>query len=278
MPLAVTDPPFSPQAPIAGCTDSVLELSAATAPRRRWRIIWALVLAAATLLCWIACQMPDPQWLLSQQAELGALQSRQPIAFGVCFFFVFTLLSALALPGCGVLAVAAGLYFGLTLGTALVVLASTVGATLSFLAARHWLRNTVQQRFGHRLQAVEDGLTRDGAFYLFSLRVAPLIPYALVNPLMGLSQMPLSQFFGVSLLGMLAGSAVYVYAGTALASVPLAAAGWSALFSPMLMAALLGLALLPWSLRAGLRTLRRSVWPRLTLRLTPRPRAAGQAS
>jgi uncharacterized membrane protein YdjX (TVP38/TMEM64 family) len=160
-------------------------------------------------------------------------------------FLVFTVLSALALPGCSVLALAAGLCLGWVPGTLLVVLASTVGATISFLAARHWWRDAVRRRFGHRLAAIEDGLARDGAYYLFSLRVAPVIPYALINPLMGLSAMPLRQFFSVSLLGMLAGSAVYVYAGTALSE----ASSWGSLFTPGLMSALLALALLPWMLR-----------------------------
>ena len=155
------------------------------------------------------------------------------------------MLSALALPGCSVLALAAGLCLGWLPGTILVVVASTVGATISFLAARHWLRDAVRRRWGHRVVAIENGLARDGAYYLFSLRVAPIIPYALINPLMGLSSMPLRQFFGVSLLGMLAGSAAYVYAGTVLSE----ASSWGSLLTPRLVLALLALALLPWVFR-----------------------------
>lgn len=246
--------------PIATADDS---------PRAERHIRWgnalravSLLFATVVLLCCLTGPMepwasgpPSGVWKaltgwLSHPAELLALQAQQPLMFAACFFCVFTCLSALALPGCGPLAVAAGLWFGLALGTALVVLASTVGATLSFMTARHLLRDVVQRRFGHRLHAVEAGLARDGGFYLFSLRVAPLIPYALVNPLMGLSKMPLPQFFSISLVGMLAGSAVYVYAGTSLVAVPLASLGWSTLFSPTLIGALLLLALLPWAVRA----------------------------
>ena len=116
---------------------------------------------------------------------------------------------------------------------------------MSFLAARHLWRDAVQRRWGHRLKRLHANLARDGGYYLFSLRVAPVIPFGLINPLMGLSAMSTRKFFGVSLLGMLAGSAAYVYAGTALAR----AQGWRDLASPSMFAALLLLAALPWTAR-----------------------------
>jgi uncharacterized membrane protein YdjX (TVP38/TMEM64 family) len=219
------------------------------------RLAWALLgLAVAMLVWWAFNHFPifNSAWLHARQAELLALHAAQPWAFASGLFLLFTVLSALALPGCSVLALAAGLCLGWVPGTMLVVLASTVGATLSFLAARHWWRDAVRRRWGHRLEAIETGLARDGAYYLFSLRVAPVIPYALINPLMGLSAMPLRQFFVVSLLGMLAGSAAYVYAGTVLTE----ASSWQTLFTPGLMTALAVLALLPWVTRWLLRLLR----------------------
>jgi uncharacterized membrane protein YdjX (TVP38/TMEM64 family) len=209
---------------------------------------WALLgLAGAMGVLWACSGLPTFNMgdLHTRQAELRALQAARPWAFTTGLFLLFTLLSALALPGCSLLALAAGLCLGWLPGTLLVVLASTVGATLSFLAARHWWRDAVRRRWGHRLTAIEDGLARDGGYYLFSLRVAPVIPYALINPLMGLSAMPLRQFFVVSLFGMLAGSAAYVYAGTVLSE----ASSWQSLFTPGLMAALAVLALLPWVTR-----------------------------
>jgi uncharacterized membrane protein YdjX (TVP38/TMEM64 family) len=209
----------------------------------------AFGLVLATTWATIVPALPDPLWLQAhQQALLTAVQHR-PWSSGLGFFLLFTLLSALALPGCGLLALGAGLCFGWLAGTLLVLLASTVGATLSFLAARHLWRDTVQRRWGHRLVAVEAGLARDGAFYLLALRLAPVIPYIIINPLMGLSSMPTLRFFAVSLLGMFAGSAAYVYAGTTLGQ----AASWGDLLSPGLMAVLVGLALLPWLVRAAWR-------------------------
>jgi uncharacterized membrane protein YdjX (TVP38/TMEM64 family) len=149
--------------------------------------------------------------------ELLAQHARRPWAFGAGFLALFTLLSALALPGCGALALLGGLCFGPWLGTVLVAVGSTLGATASFLAARHVWRDTVQARWGHRLAGIEAGLARNGMFYLLVLRLAPVIPYAVLNPLMGLSAMPLGRFFGISLLGMLAGSAAYAVVGAALA-------------------------------------------------------------
>jgi len=216
-------------------------------------LVLTLALFTMGLVLWWQPQeswaWPDAAWLLQSQSELRSLQAAGPWAFAGGLFLLLTLLSALALPGCSVLALAAGMTMGWLPGTAMVVLASTVGATLSFLAARHLWRDALQRRWGHRLVRVQAGLARDGAFYLFSLRLAPVIPYALINPLMGMSTMPTRQFFGVSLLGMLAGSAAYVYAGTALGQ----AGGWHDLASPSLWAGLLLLAALPWAMRWGMR-------------------------
>lgn len=218
-------------------------------------LLMLLAAAVAGALYWYGSAFPglDGAWLQARQTELQALHAARPWAFGAALFLLFTVLSALALPGCSVLALAAGLCMGWLAGTLLVVLASTVGATLSFLVARHLWRDRVRQRFGHRLAGIEAGMARDGAFYLFSLRVAPVIPYPLINPLMGLSAMPARQFFAVSLLGMLAGSAAYVYAGSALGQ----AQRWQELFGPGLWAAATGLALLPWATRWGWRTWQR---------------------
>lgn len=178
-------------------------------------------------------------WLLQAHAQAPGL-------FTACWFGLFVTLSALALPGAAVLALLAGSLWGLLLGTALVLLASTLGATVSFLAARHWWRQPLQRRFGARLAALDAALARQGAWHLLALRLAPVIPYGLLNPLMGLTSMPTSTYFVVSALGMLAGTMAYVYAGLTLASVQ----SLSGLFKPEVMAALLVLALLPWLLRS----------------------------
>jgi uncharacterized membrane protein YdjX (TVP38/TMEM64 family) len=196
----------------------------------RMPVVGWLLAAALLVLLGAAAAAGDigawaSPWLHSRQQELLAWHARGPWLFGMGLFVLFTLLSALALPGCSVLALAAGATLGWALGTALVALASTAGATLSFLAARHWWRDTVRQRWGHRLAPLEEGLARDGALYLFVLRMVPLIPFPLLNPLMGLSAMPVTRFAVTSLLGMLLGSAAFVYAGTGLASASSGAVG-----------------------------------------------------
>lgn len=223
------------------------------------------LLAVAGLACALVGAWPEPAGLRSHHAALQALGAERPWSAGACFFCVFTLMSALALPGCGLLALAAGACFGVVGGTALVLVASTLGATLSFLAARHWWRDAVRRRWGHRLAKIEAGLARDGALYLFTLRVAPVIPFALLNPLMGLSAMPTRQFFAISLVGMAAGSAAYVYAGSTLAG----ATGGAGVGSAPVLGALLALSVLPW--------LARALWRARQLRGLRRQRLARQA-
>jgi uncharacterized membrane protein YdjX (TVP38/TMEM64 family) len=222
------------------------------APRlqRLHRLLRPLPIAAgvvlAGLLCWAgfggALDWPDATWLQQGQQHMLALHAQGPWLFSLGLFVMFTLLAALALPGCSLLAMAAGATLGWGPGTALVALASTAGATVSFLAARHWWRDAAQRRWGHRLKPLQDGLARDGALYLLVLRLVPLIPFPVLNPLMGLSAMPVLQFAWTSLLGMLLGSAAFVYAGTALgrmqpgpawASVPVLLALTAALLLPL---------------------------------------------
>lgn len=192
-------------------------------PRPTWRqpLLLAALASLLALGAWWVCAAHDAlapwdtAWLEAQRARLAALQAGAPLAFGLGFLLLFTLLAALALPGCSVLALAAGPCFGWAGGTALVVAGSTAGATLSFLAARHWLREPVRRRFGHHLHALDGFIARDGTRALFALRMAPLVPFPVLNPLLGLTAMPVGRFAAVSALGMLAGSAAYVHAGHA---------------------------------------------------------------
>jgi uncharacterized membrane protein YdjX (TVP38/TMEM64 family) len=202
-----------------------------------------LLVLVGAVLCFVDrnTALPGLEWLSAQHMALMHLAQANPWLFGIGFFGLFVFLSALSLPGCSVLAMGAGLCFGFVGGTLLVVLASTVGATLPFLAARHWARDRLRERWGGRLAKVEDAIARDGALYLFMLRLAPVIPFPVLNPLMGLSSMPTVRFFWVSLLGMLAGSAAYVQAGIELQRAS-AGGAWA---SPTLVTLLLALLLLP---------------------------------
>ncbi len=154
----------------------------------------------------------------SRDALVGRYQA-QPLATVLAFFAIYVAAAALSIPGAVVLTLAAGAIFGLGMGLLVVSFASSVGALLAFLASRYLLRDAVQARFGPRLASINDGLRRDGVWYLLTLRLVPLFPFCLVNLLMGLTSMPALRFYLASQLGMLAGTAVYVNAGTQLATI-----------------------------------------------------------
>ncbi|MEX0341513.1 MAG: TVP38/TMEM64 family protein, partial [Erythrobacter sp.] len=121
-----------------------------------------------------------------------------PVRVLAGFFAIYVAVTAASLPGAAILTLAAGALFGLLVGTILVSFASTLGATLAFLSARYVLRDTIENRFGDRLKAINDGLERDGAFYLFTLRMIPLFPFFVVNLVMGLTRMKTLTYAWVS--------------------------------------------------------------------------------
>lgn len=152
----------------------------------------------------------------ASRARIDALYARQPVPVAAAYFALYVAVAALSLPGAAVMTLIGGALFGFTTGLVLVSFASAIGATLAFLAARFLLRDWVQGKFGDKLRALNEGVAREGAFYLFALRLVPLFPFFLVNLLMGLTPIRTWTFYWVSQLGMLAGTAVYVYAGTQL--------------------------------------------------------------
>src|SRR5436190_14927783 len=132
------------------------------------------------------------------------------------FFAIYVLVTGLSLPGAAMLTLVAGALFGLVWGVVIVSFASTIGATLAFLASRYLLRDWVQGKFGEKLRTINEGVDKEGAFYLFALRLVPAFPFFLINLVMGLTKMPTRTYFWVSQVGMLAGTIAYVYAGTQL--------------------------------------------------------------
>jgi uncharacterized membrane protein YdjX (TVP38/TMEM64 family) len=151
------------------------------------------------------------------QAAFQAVFDAYPALMTLAYVALFTLITALCLPGAAVLMLLAGASFGLVWGSVLATLASTAGATLTMLGARYWLRHRVEQRYGARLQAFNQSLQREGALYLLSLRLLPVIPFVPVNLISGLTRLKGATFFWVSALGMLPGTVLYVYAGVYLA-------------------------------------------------------------
>ena len=155
--------------------------------------------------------------LKASQASFDQLYAQQPVMVAAVYFGVYVLATALSIPGAVIITLGGGAVFGLWQGLLLVSFASTLGATLAFLASRFVLREWVEARFGQRLADINDGVDKEGAFYLFTLRLIPVVPFFLINLLMGLTRMKTWTYYWVSQLGMLAGTAVYVNAGTQLA-------------------------------------------------------------
>ena len=151
--------------------------------------------------------------LKAQQAALQAQVAARPWSAAGLFFLVYVAVAALSLPVAALLTLLAGALFGLLQGLLLVSFASTLGATLAMLGSRFVLRDWVRRRFGRRLARIDAGIARDGAFYLFALRLVPLFPFFLVNLAMGLTRLPLRTYWWVSQLGMLPGTLVYLNAG-----------------------------------------------------------------
>jgi len=157
------------------------------------------------------------EFLKSQRAAIDAYYRTDPMGTTILFFLTYVAVTGLSLPGAALMSLAAGSIFGLLLGTAIVSFASATGATIAFLTSRFILRDMVQERFGGRLKIVNTGIEKDGAFYLFALRLVPLFPFFVINPIMGLTSIRTVTFYFVSQVGMLAGTLVFVNAGTQLA-------------------------------------------------------------
>jgi len=155
--------------------------------------------------------------LQEKREEFAALKVQSPWLVAGVAFAGYVLVTSLSLPGAAVMSLAIGALFGLLWGTLLVSFASSIGATLAFLVSRYLLRDAIQQRFGDKLKAINDGIAKDGVLYLFMLRLVPAFPFFLINLLMGLTPMRARTFYWVSQVGMLAGTLVFVNAGTQLA-------------------------------------------------------------
>lgn len=158
-------------------------------------------------------------YLKSEQASLEALYDSRPWLVISVFFLAYVGMTALSLPGAAILTLAAGALFGLVTGTLIASFASSIGATLAFLVSRYLLRSSIEERFGEKLKTFNRNIDKDGAFYLFTVRLVPVFPFFLVNLVMGLTSIRTSVFYIVSQLGMLAGTMVFVNAGTQLAKI-----------------------------------------------------------
>jgi pyruvate/2-oxoglutarate dehydrogenase complex dihydrolipoamide dehydrogenase (E3) component/uncharacterized membrane protein YdjX (TVP38/TMEM64 family) len=186
------------------------------------------------------------EFFQSQRAEIEAFRDAQPLLAAAIFFAIYVVVTAVSFPGAALLTLVAGAVFGLAWGTVLASFASSLGALLAMLVSRYLLREAIQSRYGKQLKPINDGMARDGAFYLFTLRLVPAFPFFLVNLVMGLTPIRAWTYYWVSQLGMLAGTLVYVNAGTQLAQLT----SVQGILTPGLIGAFLLLGLFPYLARA----------------------------
>jgi pyruvate/2-oxoglutarate dehydrogenase complex dihydrolipoamide dehydrogenase (E3) component/uncharacterized membrane protein YdjX (TVP38/TMEM64 family) len=184
--------------------------------RKKWLLVLALVAAVAAFFIFDLGRFFSLAYIKGAQAEFAALYAARPAWVIAAYMLIYIVVFATALPVGAVLTLVGGALFGLGTGTVVVSFASAIGATLSFLAARYLLGDVVRNRFGARLGEIDKGVAREGAFYLFTLRLLPVLPPGIINVAFGLTKMRTWTFHWVSQLGMLAGTIVYVNAGTQL--------------------------------------------------------------
>ena len=188
------------------------------------------------------------EYLKAQQATIDAYHHAHPLQAALIYFVVYVAVTALSLPGAAIMTLAGGAVFGVVIGTVLVSFASTIGATAAFLVSRYLLRDTVQAKFNDSLRAINAGIERDGPFYLFAMRLVPAFPFFVINLVMGLTPIRTWTFAWVSQLGMLAGTVVFVNAGTQVAQID----SLSGILSPALLGSFLLLAIFPFIARRAL--------------------------
>jgi pyruvate/2-oxoglutarate dehydrogenase complex dihydrolipoamide dehydrogenase (E3) component/uncharacterized membrane protein YdjX (TVP38/TMEM64 family) len=177
----------------------------------------------------------------SQQAAIFAFYRANPLQTAAAFFALYVAVTGLSLPGAAIMTLVAGAIFGLLWGAILVSFASTIGATFAFLASRFLFRDAIQRRFGDRLRAINAGIEKEGAFYLFTLRLVPAFPFFVINLVMGLTPMKTRTFYWVSQVGMLLGTIVYVNAGTQIGRIE----SLKGILSPGLLLSFAALGILP---------------------------------
>jgi dihydrolipoamide dehydrogenase len=187
--------------------------------RKKLALLALLIVAVVLFMAFDLGRFFSLDYVKARQADFAAWYDMHPAAVIGAFFAVYVAVTALSLPGAAIMTLVAGAIFGLLVGAIVVSFASSIGATLAMLASRYVLRDSVKARFGARLADIDRGIEREGAFYLFTLRLVPIFPFFVINLLMGLTKMKARTFYWVSQLGMLAGTLVYVNAGTQLAKI-----------------------------------------------------------
>jgi pyruvate/2-oxoglutarate dehydrogenase complex dihydrolipoamide dehydrogenase (E3) component/uncharacterized membrane protein YdjX (TVP38/TMEM64 family) len=187
--------------------------------KSRLALVIVIVIAITAFFIFDLGRFFTLEFFKSQQAAIDAYFTANPLQTAGIFFVIYVAVTGLSLPGAALMTLIAGAIFGLLWGTVIVSFASSMGATLAFLASRFLFRDAIQSRFGDSLKAINAGVHKDGAFYLFTLRLVPAFPFFVINLVMGLTPIRTWAFYWVSQVGMLAGTIVYVNAGTQIARI-----------------------------------------------------------
>jgi len=212
---------------------------------KHWWLLILLVLLAGLFFALDLERFLSLDSLKGSRDELQRAYEAQPLRMIGFYMATYILIAALSLPGSAVMTLAGGAVFGLWVGVPAALFSASIGAILAFWLARYVFRDAVQRRFGDRMEVVNAGIARDGAIYLLTLRLVPLFPFFIINLLMGLTAISTVTFFWTSLFSMLAGTMVYVNAGTQLATITRI----SDILSPAVIGSLVLLAIFPWIAR-----------------------------
>ena len=208
---------------------------------QRILIVAAIILAVILFKALGLGQYLTLEYLKASQDKFARLYGENRLAVIATYMAVYIAVTALSLPGAAVMTLAGGAMFGFWVGLVVISFASTVGATLACFVARFLLQDWVQKKFGDKLSTINKGIEKEGAFYLFSLRLVPIFPFFVINLAMGLTTMKLLTFYWVSQIGMLPGTMVYVNAGKELGRIE----SLSGILSPGLIISFVILGLFP---------------------------------
>ena len=187
--------------------------------KTRSTLFAAILILVAAFFIFDLGQYFNLDYLKEKQAVINTFYEQQPLTTAVSYFLLYIIITGLSLPGAVILTLAGGAIFGVLWGTVLVSFASTIGATLAFLFSRYLFREYIQGRFADKLATINKGMEKEGAFYLFTLRLVPIFPYFVINLVMGLTPIRTIPFFLVSQAGMLAATVIFVNAGTRIAKI-----------------------------------------------------------
>jgi uncharacterized membrane protein YdjX (TVP38/TMEM64 family) len=210
-------------------------------PIKKLLIVAVLLTVAVLFRAYHLERFLSLDYIKTSQESFATLYSQHQLMVIGAYFLLYVVVTGFSLPGAAVLTLTGGALFGFWTGLVTVSFASSIGATLACLVARFVLRDWVQNKFGDKLTAINEGVEHEGAFYLFTMRLVPIFPFFVINLLMGLTRMSLRTFYWVSQVGMLAGTAVYVNAGKELAKID----SLSGILSPSLLISFAILGLFP---------------------------------